>query len=102
MPALDRDGSAAGLELRAERARHDLGMIARLLRLLDGCDAFGLEPGEDNRRFHLRARDRRRVMNAFEIAAVDLERSAAFAALKPRAHLFQRLGDPFHRPAPKR
>src|SRR5262249_59824140 len=100
MTAFDRDRPAARFELRTERPRHDLRMVARLLRLLDHGYAFGLEPREENRRLHLRAGDGRRVMNALDPRAVNLERRAAVAAHDTRPHFFQRLHDPLHPAAP--
>ena len=96
--------SSAPRSAHAEVAQHALGVIARAHRLLDPGRPAGLQAGEEDRRLHLRARDRERVRDADERTALDAERCPAVARLARdrRAHATERLDHPPHRPAQER
>ena len=58
-----------------------------------------LEPGEEDGRLHLGARDRQLVADRVEAVAGDHDRRVAVGRLDVRAHLAQRLGDALERAA---
>ena len=108
--ALDRDPLAAvcaGLDHDpgAEMAQHQLGMVARRLRLDHRRLTRRVEPGQQHRRFDLGRRDRQPVFDRHRIGrAGDRERQApAFAGQKrARRNATERLDDAAHRAAPQR
>ncbi len=95
--ALDGDGAAALGDLRAEKFKGQLGVIARGGGFGDERFAFGEEAGEENGGFHLGAGHGHFVLNAMEMAAADFERGEiAFASLNLRAHLKEWGNDSLH------
>ena len=62
----------------------------------------GEEPGEEQARLHLGARDRKLVLDPVERARVDPERQVPVRRLDARSHRCERLGDPAHRPRGER
>ena len=62
----------------------------------------GEQPGEQDRRLDLRARDGQRVVDRVERAPGDRHRQVAVRRLEARAHAAERLGDPTHRPPRER
>ena len=74
-------------------------MIPRKERLLYGCRTARIETREEQRRLHLRGRNRRTVAYPMQCASLDQKRRAAIAPHRPdlRAHLGERLRDAAHR-----
>ena len=99
---LDRDALLAPRDRGAGRLEHQLGVVARRLRLDDRRLALGVEPGEEDRRLDLRARDRQLVGDRAQRPALDPERQVPVVGLDAGAHAAERLGDPLHRPAAER
>ena len=103
---LDRPDGRALLPAPDPRARgleHRLGVVAGRQRLDDCRLAFArVEPGEQDRRLHLRARDRQLVRDRLDVAALDRQRRVSVGRLDRDAHSPQRLGDPLHRAGAQR
>ena len=92
-------------DLRAKMLQHQFGMVAAGLGLDHGGDAGRGQPRQQHRGFDLRRGHRRAVEDRQRIArAVQRQRQpAAFAArADPRAHQFQGIEHPPHRPAAQR
>ena len=62
----------------------------------------GVEAGEEDRRLHLRARDRELVRDPVQRPPLDAHRQVAVLRLDAGAHARERLGDPLHRPRAER
>jgi hypothetical protein len=78
-------------------------MVTRGERLDDAGRAGGLQPREQHRALHLRARDIRRVLDGREIrAAAHRERRPSIVGLDRGAHALERDDDALHRPAAQR
>jgi hypothetical protein len=76
------DASRLRAHARSGRAQHPLGVVSRRDRLDDvGRAASGVEPGEQDARLHLRARDRQLVANRAQRPALDREREPAAVGL---------------------
>ena len=88
----------------AEASEHAFRVVAALCGLLHAGSAIGVQPGEQDRGFHLRAGHRRHVFNAVQgLPAVDHERRrAALRGLDQRTHTAERLGHTAHRPPGER
>ena len=67
-----------------------------------GCGAGGLQAGEQNAGFDLRAGDGRGVVDGVERSAVDGERRVAVGEGEARAHGFERLANALHGAARER
>ena len=82
---------------------HELGVVAGRRGLDDGGRAVRVEPGEQDRRLHLRARHREHVLDSLQrIRPFDDDGRFAVRRLDARAHPLQRLGDAVHRSRAKR
>ena len=86
----------------AGRLQHALGVVAGRGRLDDRRLAVREEPGEQDRRLDLRARDGQRVVDRVERAPGDRHRQVAVRRLEASAHAAEWLGDPTHRPPRER
>ena len=86
----------------AGRLQHALGVVAGRGRLDDRRLAVREEPGEQDRRLDLRARDGQRVVDRVERVPGDRHRQVAVRRLEASAHAAERLGDPTHRPPRER
>ena len=86
-----------------EGREHPLGVIARGRRLRDPGAALRTQPGQQHRRFHLRAGHGHDVVDTGEFpAALQQHRRPAVVSRDLRAHLPQRPGHALHRPAHQR
>ena len=87
-----------GVDFRSEGAQHPLGVISREGRLNDFRDAFRVEAGAENGRFHLRGSYGTVVGDPVKVSALDPERRAVISvyALNVSAHLGEGLHDPAH------
>jgi len=103
MAAFEPRVAGRKIDRPAEGGEHALGVVAGRMRLDHLGHAFGIEPGEQQRRLHLRARHRQFVADAVQApAAVDDERRQAVPRVDACAHAGERLGDAAHRPARER
>ena len=84
------------------RLEHELGVVARRHGLDDGRLAVGVEAREEDRRFHLSARDRELVGDPVQRPPLDTHRQVPLLRLDTGAHARERLGDPPHRPCAER
>ena len=94
-----------GDDLGAKMLQHQLGVVAAGLALDDRGDAGRGQSRQQHRRFDLRRGHRRAVDDRQRIArALQRQRQAAAvaSASHPRAHQFQRIEHPPHRPAAQR
>ena len=77
-------------------------MVTRRHGLDDGRAPFCKQPGEQDTRLDLRARDGRFVFDARELPSLDRQRQPAFARFHVRSHLGERQRHALHRPGPQR
>ena len=96
-----RDAARRGLHGRAERRERSLGVVARRRRLLDDGLPLGPEAGQQHCALHLRAGDRRPVVDPAQGAALDLDRGVPVRRPHAGAHLAERRRHPLHRPRPQ-
>ena len=90
---------------RAKMLQHQLGVVAAGLALDHGGDAGRGQARQQHRRFDLRRRHRRAVEDRQRIAralSVSGSRPPSPPGADPRAHQFQRIEHPPHRPAAQR
>jgi len=101
-PALGHYIAAIRDTLSRARAQRKLAVVACADGFAhDGCSSC-LQTGKKDAAFHLRAGNRRGVVDGGERCAFNAERSVAFGEREPCAHAFERLADALHRPARKR
>ena len=99
---VDAHRGRARRDADAARAQHQLGVVARRCGLDHGRAPRGAEPGQENGRLDLRARDRQLVVDRLERPAANDHRELPVGRLDLRAHAPQRLGDALHRPRRER
>ena len=92
------------LDLHTEGREHALGVVAGRVRFGHRGFAVRVQAGQQDRRLHLGAGHRQRVVDACQrLPAVDVQRrGTVVAGVDPRAHQRQRGGDPAHRPLRQR
>ena len=74
--------------IRAKFTQRNFRMIPCPYRFTHSRHALREQPRQQNRRFHLRARHRRRVINRLQLSPANFQRRAvAIAAAYFRAHL---------------
>src|SRR5277367_2619413 len=64
---------------RSEFAQSEFGMVAGANSFAHGGNTFGEKTGQQDGGFHLRARNRQRVIDGMQSAAADFQRSAIIA-----------------------
>ena len=96
---LHRDRARAAPDPCARRFEHELGVVAGGDALDHRRRPLGVQPGEEDRGLHLRARHLRLDLDPAQSGrASDHEGRVPVGGLDGRAHLPQRRGDPLHRP----
>ena len=98
----DRDAGRADGDARARGLEHALRVVAGRRGLDDGRLALGVQAGEEDGRLHLRARDRKRVVDRAKRRPDDAHRQVPVGRLQLRTHAAEGVGDPGHRAARQR
>ena len=102
LSAFDADLRAVHFAVRTEQRQHAFGVIPRRHRFRQAGAALGLEPGEQEGGFDLRACDRCPVGDSPQGGSVDPDRRVAGIGLDACAHLPQGDGNPLHGPLRQR
>ena len=97
----DGDGLACAAERGAESAEGQLTVIAGAQFFEDGCGAGGLQGGEEDAAFDLRAGNWSGVVDGAKRTTVDRERCVSFGEREARAHGFKGLANAIHGAARK-
>ncbi len=97
----DGDGIGSAGKFGAKGSQRQFAVIAGADSFAHRRGALGLQAGEQDAGFHLRAGNRSRVVDALQRSAFEMQRRVALGKREPRAHGFKRLANPLHWPARK-